>query len=405
MVCCRRGRWTALADGLMTALTMPSDYGLEMMLGSSPVLTSGFLPSHHSPFIHDFSRVPPLPPLWPNESNNPSPFGAPTTAAAPGAPHTVFANSLPNNNSDSSFVSSFDYHSNNTYSSRRSRRSPPRKTNNNNNSLNNSFNNLSLSSCNLRKFALAPLDLLPTKSCLVTRQEEEVDEGAVSPTRLKKKVVFADTRGRPLAEVRLLTERPDCPPRWTADFLEQVTRGAKAEAVTDHWELSFPQPASDYLAFKARLDNNNVSLENVVINEADSGVTGTVKVRNLDFHKTVTVRYTVDSWTTTSKITCEYVPSATTATGISYDLYDTFKFDFPLPTSGMADKVEFCVCFSCQGQEYWDNNNSKNYVLVSFRPKTSTNDCKPNDVYNVTMDSWSEFASWNHLTLNDTPYW
>ena len=39
----------------MTTLMMPSDYGAEMYLGSSPVLTSGYLGSQ--PFLHDYSRL------------------------------------------------------------------------------------------------------------------------------------------------------------------------------------------------------------------------------------------------------------------------------------------------------------------------------------------------------------
>lgn len=59
--------------------------------------------------------------------------------------------------------------------------------------------------------------------------------------------------------------------------VSQVTGGAKAEAVCDQWELAFPQPASDYMGMKARLEKHNVSLENVIIRESESRVQGTVK--------------------------------------------------------------------------------------------------------------------------------
>lgn len=94
-----------------------------------------------------------------------------------------------------------------------------------------------------------------------------------------------------------------------------------------------------------------------------------------------------------------------TATGASYDIYDTFVFAIPLPGSTQADKLEFCVCFRSEVGEYWDNNNNKNYVVVSFRPKTNQEESKPKDVYDLQIDEWSEFASWNHLNIEESPYW
>lgn len=248
----------------------------------------------------------------------------------------------------------------------------------------------------------------PIKSCLVARQEEnEAEVGAISPTRLKKKVVFADTQGHPLTEIRVLTERPDCPPRWTADFLEQVTGGAKAEAVSDQWELAFAQPASNYLGMKARLEKDNVCLENAVVKEAENKITGTVKVRNLSFHKLVKVRCTINHWASYEDIEANYIPSlGTSFSCVSYDIYDTFSFTLPLPGPMQADKLEFCICFTADESEFWDNNNGKNYVIVSFRPRGSgIEEIKPKDVYDVEIDAWSEFASWNHLNISDSPYW
>lgn len=420
----------------MTTLMMPSDYGVEMYLGSSPVLTSGYL---GQPFIHDYSRLPlqaasppcqpsplqasPLHTFWghsanancnanfsslSNSNNNSNNSGSSSLSSSSSSSSFSSSNNNNNNNSyshshSSHFPSSFrsgvdggplsascssEYSqglfSRNTFRRASSRRSPPKKV-----------------------VETPTLTLQPIKSCLVARQEDEYEqEGAVSPTRLKKRVVFADDQGRPLTEVRLLTERSDCPPRWTADFLEQVTGGAKAEALADQWELAFRQPASDYLGMKARLETNNVSLENVVIKESEARVTGTVKVRNLSYHKQVKVRYTTSNWLAHDDVYADYVPSAATATGASYDLYDTFTFALPLPSSNQADKLEFCVCYTCSDAEFWDNNNNLNYVLVSFRPKgAKQQEAKPRDAYQVNLDAWSEFASWNHLSVDDSPYW
>lgn len=373
----------------MTTLMMPSDYGVEMFLGSSPVLTSGYLATQ--PFIHDYPRLQPTPlqtnplqstplhSLWGHHASTTNPQSCSSSSSS--SLNNNFKNMLEN---PSSFSCASSYSSGlmsrGSFRRYNSRRSPSKKKEE------------------------PQLRLQPIKSCLVARQDE-VEEGAVSPTRLKKKVVFADDQGHPLTHIRVLTERSDCPPRWTADFLEQVTGGAKAEAVADQWELAFPQPASDYLGMRQKLEKENVSLENVIIQEAENRIVGTVKVRNLSYHKEVSIRYTTDHWTTHEDVQATFVPSTST-TGGSYDIYDNFSFVLPLPSSSQADKLEFCVCYQCDHVEYWDNNSNKNYVIVSFRPKKPSNDIgKPEDVYDVSMDSWSEFASWNNLSISDSPYW
>lgn len=118
----------------------------------------------------------------------------------------------------------------------------------------------------------------------------------------------------------------------------------------------------------------------------------------------VSVRYTTNNWASYDDVEATFVPSL--AASASYDIYDTFSFSLPLPGSTQADKIEFCICYDADGCEFWDNNNSKNYVIVSFRPRANVvENSKPKDVYDVEIDSWSEFASWNHLSLDDAPYW
>ena len=56
----------------------------------------------------------------------------------------------------------------------------------------------------------------------------------------------------------------------------------------DRWELTFSQPASDYLEFRNRLDQQNVSLENVVVREADQQLVGSIKVIFLSLPPTPT---------------------------------------------------------------------------------------------------------------------
>lgn len=71
------------------------------------------------------------------------------------------------------------------------------------------------------------------------------------------------------------------------------------------------------------------------------------------------------------------------------------------------------MCYRCDDQEYWDSNSGKNYVVVKKSSGHHHSDPMPIpshqarrflDATSAKLDSWSEFASWNHLT-NDSPYW
>ncbi|XP_059471429.1 protein phosphatase 1 regulatory subunit 3B-B [Neocloeon triangulifer] len=257
------------------------------------------------------------------------------------------------------------------------------------------------------------------RPCLVVKPDEDVTDGDAS--RLKKRVVFADDKGLSLTHIRIMSEPSHCPPLWTVDFIAQVTKGASVEVAPEPWEVTFPQPASDYLNFRQRLEQTNVSLENVIVKEAEELIVGTVKVKNISFHKQVFVRVTFDDWATHEDAHCTFVQNSPASLGPSQGalpgcivLYDTFSFQLRLQPR--AKRVEFCVCFLSDGREHWDNNSDMNYVLVKSVPpadKTNNNNRiipppsgqqRFNDAVRAKMDSWSEFASWNHL-VNDSPYW
>lgn len=156
--------------------------------------------------------------------------------------------------------------------------------------------------------------------------------------RIKKRVVFADDKGKSLTEVRYMKEPSNVPPLWSLEFLAQVTQGLISPELTEEWMINFRQPASDYVAFRyefnalasqmtncftvytyhfhslqfiihrQKLDSNHVSLENVIIKENDSIVVGTVKVKNVSYHKEVIVRTTWDNWKSQEDIFCTYSP-------------------------------------------------------------------------------------------------
>lgn len=268
----------------------------------------------------------------------------------------------------------------------------------------------------------------PSKPILITRTSEETssDEDNLSPTKNKKKVVFADDKGMSLTHVRLMTEPSNVPPLWTKRFLFEVTRGISADPVKSDisWEITFAQPASDYIEFRHRLDTQNVCLENVLIKENEAQIFGTVKVANVCFEKTVFVRSSSDDWTNHEDTPCSYVPNTlpSPVAASAYVLYDTFTFNMNLPKE--SKRLEFCICFKSNDAEYWDNNNYRNYLLlkrIQFLPRTNSTDSflkgqnkmsnvetKSQDSYietsSLTTSTWSEFASWTNFE-SCGPYW
>lgn len=60
------------------------------------------------------------------------------------------------------------------------------------------------------------------------------------------------------------------------------------------------------LFLRRKLDSKNVSLENVIVKENESVVVGTIKVRNLSFHKEVIVRTSWNDWQSQEDTFCTY---------------------------------------------------------------------------------------------------
>lgn len=219
----------------------------------------------------------------------------------------------------------------------------------------------------------------------------------LSTDKTKKRVVFADDRGYALEQVKFMTEPSHVPPYWALKVTPSSLpeREPPPKNVIDLWEQRFPQPASDYLQFRTRITEKCVSLENVILKQDECAVDGTVKVKNLDFNKEVFVRASSDGWRTHEDTYCAFVETGPLSkNGVS--VYDTFGFRLQLPIH--SRRLDFCVCFRCQGNEYWDNNNGDNYVIEksSVRKSPAISCARINN-----GNSWTDRAN----TSFNTPYW
>ena len=138
-----------------------------------------------------------------------------------------------------------------------------------------------------------------------------------------------------------------------------VTRNSVALSAPSFVQTSltplFSQPGSEP-NFNQKLLSKNVQLENAFM-ESSTSIFGILRVVNLSFHKVVRVRWTLNNWVTVSETLCDYVQ------GSSCFNTDKFSFTLQIGCLPLGARLQFCIKFECEGQEYWDNNNGTNYVF------------------------------------------
>ena len=137
------------------------------------------------------------------------------------------------------------------------------------------------------------------------------------------------------------------------------------------WELvlsNFPTDTPIRLAQPVRI-------ERVFLSADSKNLIGIVSVANLAFNKWVVARFTLDYWKTTSEVVAEFnndvrQPKHT-------DGRDRFNFNIQLADLANleAKTMFFCVKYSVNGQEYWDNNNSTNFQ-ADFKKKAKAQNGK-----------------------------
>lgn len=206
----------------------------------------------------------------------------------------------------------------------------------------------------------------------------------------KKIVRFADALGLDLAECRtFLDEIPKIPISAYEDLsvdLRDPTSDSQINQDINKFHgirvdkilmPLFQQPGG-MLNFLDRVRENQVCLENAVVDDPVLfSVKGTVRVRNLDFHKSVHIRYTLNTWKTFADVQATYVDNS--CDGFS----DKFAFVLYAHTLNIGQRLELACRFQAKGCQYWDNNNGANYC---FQCLPATNQSTVTPVTNV--DDW-----------------
>ncbi|KAG5332293.1 GBS76 protein, partial [Acromyrmex heyeri] len=229
----------------------------------------------------------------------------------------------------------------------------------------------------------------------------------------KKIVRFADKLGLDLADVRtFLDEIPKIPNSAYNDliyddiFRPQDNNSDNTTSISDDWcdryqndgrrrsTSAIPRKIDRMLVplfqqpggmpnFLDMVRERRVCLENVVVQDPVTlAIQGTVRVINLDFHKSVHVRYTLNSWRNFSDLQATYVPNS--CDGFS----DKFSFILYCHTLPVGQRLEFAVRFQCKGAQHWDNNAGTNYCFQCL-PASSTTGYIPITIDECRRGSWS----------------
>ncbi len=134
------------------------------------------------------------------------------------------------------------------------------------------------------------------------------------------------------------------------------------------WEIrltNFPTDTPERKSLPVRVERVYLSDDNTLV--------GAVAARNIAFHKLVVARFTLDYWKTTSEVVADYDDDIRRK--IAADGYDRFLFNIKLEDQANLENktLFFCVRYTVDGREFWDNNDSFNYqVDFSKNAKTQT---------------------------------
>lgn len=199
----------------------------------------------------------------------------------------------------------------------------------------------------------------------------------------KKIVRFADALGLDLAECRtFLDEIPKVPISAYEDLRVDLSESSSDNQLIQEMNKFhgikldkilmplFQQPGGQ-INFLDIVRDNQVCLENAVVDDPILlSIKGTVRVRNLDFHKSVHIRYTLNSWKTYADVQATYVDNS--CDGFS----DKFSFVLYVHTLTVGQRLEFACRFQSKGCQYWDNNKGANYCFQCL-PATNLTPAAP----------------------------
>ncbi|EJU02906.1 hypothetical protein DACRYDRAFT_106989 [Dacryopinax primogenitus] len=161
-------------------------------------------------------------------------------------------------------------------------------------------------------------------------------------------------------------------------------------------------PNASFLRIQDETQRQPVMLESFYLSESSPLVIcGTVIVRNIAFHKNVTIRCTVNDWQTFMDVSSHHMshldslpyPTPHRPPSVSPDTRRWDRFRFKIRIEDVKWSFEevtmyLAVRFACSGQEWWDNNGGSNYrVAFLTAPCIETGTRASTDTYSSSIFS------------------
>ena len=118
----------------------------------------------------------------------------------------------------------------------------------------------------------------------------------------------------------------------------------------------------------------NVALELLAISSNEKNIVGSVLVRNVAFEKQVSVRFSLDRWSTISEVGAKWEAGVSIGRQGKAE-WDRFGFVIWLGDLLLAEekekdrRLEFAVRYRVSGSEIWDNNEGENYIATFSKSK------------------------------------
>jgi len=225
-----------------------------------------------------------------------------------------------------------------------------------------------------------------------------LDRDDEEPTvQLPRRVSFADR----LESVLVIEETPDDPPWTLCQDTFDVDESVDDVVTLDEPRLipNFTQPAADYLTFRNAVETRFVSLANVIIK--NYRVSGTVRVKNVAYEKSVIVRHSFDGW-------ASFTDEVATYQVDDDERFDTFMFviDCP-PNKPPGSKLQFAIRYTAGGVDYWDSNQGENFEVLYLSGSSAENHGQfqnPTAFSGRSSSLWSEYSGWSDIDVS-SPYW
>jgi hypothetical protein len=154
-------------------------------------------------------------------------------------------------------------------------------------------------------------------------------------------------------------------------FLEQVALFRESEPSNELADAHNKQPKFRIICLNSwpPVETNDYHEKNILVTkksffvtEENTQIKGKIMIRNLALDKSVSIRYTFDTWTTVRDV--DGVFFGPNPKNIAFDIYEfAMSLDELSDRGELRGKIEFAIRFTAGQDDYWDNNEGRNYQI------------------------------------------